>query len=177
MDPIPGRAGIAEFSRRLLVERPRTSAAPEEFDVAVIGGGATGAGIARDAALRGMTVALIEKGDFAAGSSSKSSKMIHGGLRYLKQLEIGLVRESLHERAILLRIAPHLVRPIPHLIPAYGGGRKKLELRVGMLGYEALAGAQTLVPFEELSRSEVLRREPLLNPNDLEAVSFTTTAW
>jgi len=139
----------------------------EEFDVAVIGGGATGAGIARDAALRGMTVALIEKGDFAAGSSSKSSKMIHGGLRYLKQLEISLVREALHERAVLLRIAPHLVKPIPHLLPAYGGYRKKLELRVGMFGYEALAGAETLVPFEELSRSEVLQREPLLNPSGL----------
>jgi len=139
----------------------------DEFDVAVIGGGATGAGIARDAALRGMTVALIEKGDFAAGSSSKSSKMIHGGLRYLKQLEISIVHEALHERAILLRIAPHLVKPIPHLIPSYGGYRKKLELRVGMFGYEALAGARTLVPFEELSRSEVQRREPLLKPNGL----------
>ena len=171
MHPIPRVEPDSRFPRGDFSFRTRSTnlqrLCREEFDVAVIGGGATGAGIARDAALRGMKVALIEKGDFAAGSSSKSSKMIHGGLRYLKQLEIGLVREALHERAVLLRIAPHLVRPIPHLLPAYGGGRKRLELRVGMLGYEALAGAQTLVPFEELSRSEVLRREPLLNPNDL----------
>ena len=171
MHPIPRVEPDRRFPRGDFSFRTRSTnlqrLCREEFDVAVIGGGATGAGIARDAALRGMTVALIEKGDFAAGSSSKSSKMIHGGLRYLKQLEIGLVCEALHERGVLLRIAPHLVSPIPHLIPAYGGCRKKLELRVGMFGYQALAGAQTLVPFEELSRDEVLRREPLLNPNGL----------
>ncbi|HLE69613.1 MAG TPA: FAD-dependent oxidoreductase, partial [Vicinamibacteria bacterium] len=139
MHPIPRVEPDRRFPRGDFSFRTRSTnlqrLCREEFDVAVIGGGATGAGIARDAALRGMTVALIEKGDFAAGSSSKSSKMIHGGLRYLKQLEIGLVCEALHERGVLLRIAPHLVRPIPHLIPAYGGCRKKLELRVGMFGY------------------------------------------
>jgi glycerol-3-phosphate dehydrogenase len=81
----------------------------EEFDLAVIGGGITGAAIARDAAMRGMKVALIEKADFASGTSSKSSKLIHGGLRYLKQLDIGLVKESLSEREKLLHLAPNLV--------------------------------------------------------------------
>src|SRR5437660_7119159 len=90
----------------------------EQFDLLVIGGGITGAGIALDAVTRGLTVALVEKRDFAAGTSSRSSKLIHGGLRYLEHLELGLVREALRERALLLnRIAPHLVRPVPLMVP------------------------------------------------------------
>ncbi len=90
----------------------------ETFDVVVIGGGATGTGCALDAASRGLSVALLEARDFASGTSSRSSKLVHGGLRYLEQMEFGLVREALRERGLLLNvIAPHLVRPVPFLYP------------------------------------------------------------
>jgi glycerol-3-phosphate dehydrogenase len=164
IEPDP-RARRGDFSFRARAENLERLFR-EEFDLAIIGGGVTGAGIARDAAIRGMKVALVEKDDYASGSSSKSSKMVHGGLRYLKRLEIGLVREALRERAVLLRIAPHLVRPTPHLIPAYGHARK-LALRAGMLAYRALAASKHLAPFEELSREEVLRLEPLLKREGL----------
>src|SRR5215813_12713033 len=96
----------------------------EEFDIVVIGGGITGAGVALDAASRGLRVALIEKSDFAGGTSSRSSKLIHGGLRYLESLELGLVRESLHERAVLQRLAPHLARRLPFVVPIYEAPRR-----------------------------------------------------
>ncbi|HXC79207.1 MAG TPA: FAD-dependent oxidoreductase, partial [Candidatus Acidoferrum sp.] len=92
----------------------------EQFDVLVIGGGITGAGVALDAASRGLRTALVERDDFASGTSSKSSKLVHGGIRYLQQREIGLVYESLHERQRLLDNAPHLVTPLPFLIPLFG---------------------------------------------------------
>ena len=139
----------------------------EEFDLAIIGGGITGAAVARDAALRGLKVALIEKSDFASGTSSKSSKMIHGGLRYLKQLDIGLVKESLAERDALLRLAPHLVHPAPYLIPIYSGWRGRFELHVGLFGYDFLAGGSTLGRHRDLSSAEVLREEPLLRQQNL----------
>src|SRR5436309_3631824 len=94
--------------------------ADETFDVVVVGGGITGAGVALDAAARGLRVALVEKGDFASGTSSKSSKLVHGGLRYLQQREFRLVYEALAERQRLLRAAPHLVHPLPFLIPLFG---------------------------------------------------------
>ncbi len=110
------------------------------YDLVVIGGGITGAGIARDAALRGLHVALFEKGDFASGTSSKSSKLIHGGLRYLEHGEIGLVFESVSERRVQTRVAPHLVRPLPFLIPIYKGVRPGLEImNVGLWIYDSLA--------------------------------------
>src|SRR5215469_16025349 len=96
----------------------------EKFDLLVIGGGITGVSIARDAALRGLSVALIEKNDFAHATSAHNSKLIHGGLRYLRNLELSLVRESLKERRIWQRTAPHLVGPLPFLVPVYGGGLK-----------------------------------------------------
>src|SRR2546430_6614576 len=95
--------------------------ADERFDVLVVGGGITGAGVALDAASRGLHTALVEREDFASGTSSKSSKMVHGGLRYLNQRDYRLVYEALHERQRLLRNAPHLVKPLPFLIPLYGG--------------------------------------------------------
>src|ERR1700752_1616115 len=111
-----------------------------EFDIVVIGGGITGAGSARDAALRGLKVALFEKSDYASGTSSKSSKMIHGGLRYLEHGEIGLVFESVSERRVQTRVAPHLVRPLPFLIPIYKGARPGLEImNVGLWIYDSLA--------------------------------------
>jgi glycerol-3-phosphate dehydrogenase len=111
-----------------------------QYDLVVIGGGITGVGIARDAALRGMKVALFEKSDYASGTSSKSSKMIHGGLRYLEHGEIGLVFESVSERRVQTRVAPHLVRPLPFLIPIYKGVRPGFEImNVGLWIYDSLA--------------------------------------
>lgn len=110
------------------------------YDVVVIGGGIVGAGIARDAALRGLRTALFEKADYAAGTSSKSSKLIHGGLRYLEHGEIGLVFESVSERRVQTRVAPHLVRPLPFLIPIYRGAKPGFELmNVGLWIYDSLA--------------------------------------
>src|ERR1044071_1488509 len=109
---------------------PRTRAANlnrmerEAFDVAVIGGGITGAGVALDSAARGLKVALIEKRDFASGTSSRSSKLIHGGLRYLEQFQFSLVREALHERATLRKMAPHLSEPLAFLVPVYLSGTR-----------------------------------------------------
>ena len=93
----------------------------DHYDVLVVGGGITGAGVALDAAARGFRTALVERDDFASGTSSKSSKLIHGGLRYLQQGDIRLVYEALHERQRLRRNAPHLVKPLPVLIPAFKG--------------------------------------------------------
>jgi len=140
----------------------------EQFDLLVIGGGITGAGIAWDAALRGMKVAVVEKGDFGSGTSSKSSKMIHGGLRYLKQLNVKLVRESLHERGLLLKLAPHLVHPKTHIIPIYGRtALKMMELRLGLTGYDILAGSLNIANHEKLSREDVLERIPTLKKEKL----------
>src|SRR5205809_342526 len=97
--------------------------AEHEFDVVVIGGDITGAGVALDAATRGYSVALVEKRDYAAGTSSRSSKQVHGGLRYLQNFDLGLVREALLERALLVKLAPHLVKPLQLVVPAYEGER------------------------------------------------------
>jgi glycerol-3-phosphate dehydrogenase len=139
----------------------------EEFDLAIVGAGITGAAIARDAALRGMKVALLDKGDFASGTSSKSSKMIHGGLRYLKQLDIKLVKESLAEREKLLHLAPHLVHPASYLIPIYSGWMERLELHIGLHGYDLLASRSSLERHRNLSSKDVLRDEPLLRQDHL----------
>src|SRR5215211_3249196 len=96
----------------------------EPFDVVVIGGGITGAGVALDAASRGYSVAIVERADWAIGTSSRSSKMVHGGLRYLQNFDLGLVREALLERQLMVQLAPHLVYPTPFLVPALGEDRK-----------------------------------------------------
>src|SRR3982750_3836751 len=111
------------------------------YDLLILGGGITGAGGAPDAALRGLRVALIDKGDFASGTSSASSKLVHGGLRYLEHGDFRLVDEALHERARLLRNAPHLVRPLRFLLPFYRGARVPgWKGRAGLFLYDALAG-------------------------------------
>ena len=141
----------------------------EVFDIHVIGGGATGACIARDAALRGLSVALSEKNDFAHATSAHNSKLVHGGLRYLRNLELGLVRESLKERRIWQRIAPHLVRPLPFLLPVFGGGRATLA--AGLTLYDLLSfdrgwlddPEQRLPGHRWLGRSAALAREPSLS--------------
>ncbi|MGB6837332.1 MAG: glycerol-3-phosphate dehydrogenase [Dehalococcoidia bacterium] len=140
----------------------------ETFDLAVVGGGITGAGIARDAAMRGLSVALVEKSDFAAGTSSSSSRMIHGGLRYLRHRQVRLVREALREREVLLKIAPHLAYPFPFLLPVYQGSRdSRLKLKVGLTGYDLLAGSRLLEHHVMLSREELLRTEPALRRKGL----------
>jgi glycerol-3-phosphate dehydrogenase len=113
--------------------------ADEPFDVLVIGGGITGAGVALDAASRGYSVALVEKGDYARGTSSRSSKLIHGGLRYLQNFDLGLVREALLERQLLAALAPHLVRPLPLIVPAFDGARPDRLVGIGLNMYDVMA--------------------------------------
>ena len=129
--------------------------AEDQFDVLIIGGGITGAGIALDAAARGFSVALAEKDDFAAGTSGRSSRLIHGGLRYLEHGEFGLVRESLRERGILFRLAPHLVRPVPMYMLA-DDLRSRATYRVGLTGYELLAAGRNIGYHRSVS-AELLR--------------------
>src|SRR5687767_6879315 len=105
----------------------------------VVGGGITGAGVALDAASRGYSVALVERQDYAAGTSSRSSKLIHGGLRYLQNFDLGLVREALMERALLVKLAPHLVRPLPLLVPTFEGEKKDRLIGVGLNMYDVMA--------------------------------------
>ncbi len=139
-------------------------------DLVVIGGGITGAGIARDAALRGMSVVLFDKGDYGSGTSSKSSKLVHGGLRYLEHGEIGLVFESVSERRVQTQVAPHLVRPMPFLIPMYKGAKPSFEImNLGLWIYDSLAlfraprmhrafrGAKAALEVEPQLRAENLR--------------------
>jgi glycerol-3-phosphate dehydrogenase len=153
-------------SRAELLERLER----ESFDIAIVGGGITGAGIARDAAMRGLSVALVEKGDFASGTSSRSSRLIHGGLRYLRHRQIGLVREALRERGMLLRLAPHLVRPIPFVLPVYRDSRDApLLLRLGLAGYDALAGTLGIGWHRAFSAEQTVRAEPSLRPEGLRA--------
>ena len=111
----------------------------DSFDLVVVGGGITGAGVAFDAASRGYSVALVEKSDFAAGTSSRSSKLIHGGLRYLQNFDLGLVREALLERSLLVKLAPHLVTPLPFVVPTFGGKRPDRMLGVGLNMYDVMS--------------------------------------
>jgi glycerol-3-phosphate dehydrogenase len=113
--------------------------ARDSFDLAVVGGGITGAGVALDAAARGYSVALVERADFASGTSSRSSKLIHGGLRYLQSFDLGLVREALLERSLLVKLAPHLVSPLPFLVPAFDGRRPDRLMGMGLNMYDAMS--------------------------------------
>ena len=142
--------------------------AGHSFDVLVIGGGIFGAGVARDAALRGLRVALIDKGDFASGTSSRSSKLIHGGFRYLEQGSLRLVMEACRERHILQRIAPHLVRPLPFLLPVYRGDARSLgKARIGMTLYDMLALYRNAAPHRCLAPAATLDAEPGLARRNL----------
>ncbi|HEX5732591.1 MAG TPA: glycerol-3-phosphate dehydrogenase [Blastocatellia bacterium] len=145
----------------------------ETFDLAVVGGGITGAGIALDARSRGISVALVEKSDFASGTSSRSSKLIHGGLRYLEHLEFSLVREALRERETLSRLAPHLSRPLAFLVPLYRRGLQsplgsnKLKLRLGLTLYDLLAGGRNVGRHRWLAPGEALKLAPALDSQGL----------
>jgi glycerol-3-phosphate dehydrogenase len=150
-------------------ERQLRRLAAEIFDVLVIGGGVTGCGVALDAASRGLSVALVEKRDFAAGTSSRSSKLIHGGLRYLEHFDIGLVREALHERQLLAqKLAPHLVHSMPLLFPLKRGAWDRLVMGSGLLLYDGLAGLHPAMPrHRHLSRKACVRAVPSLRDDAL----------
>ena len=143
------------------------------FDILIIGGGATGCGIALDAASRRLSTALIEKRDFASGTSSKSTKLIHGGLRYLKQLEFGLVRETGTERAIVHKLAPHLVQPEKMLLPIIENGTyTKLAASVGVKVYDIMAGVRKSDRRKMLSKEDTLKKEPLLDASVLKGSCY-----
>lgn len=140
----------------------------QEFDLLVIGGGITGAGIALDAASRGLSVALVEMIDFASGTSSRSTKLIHGGLRYLKQFEIGLVRETGRERAVVHELAPHLAAPEKMLLPLIEDGQfGKILTSIGLMVYDVLAGVDKPDQRLMLDKEETLTEEPMLDPSNL----------
>ena len=163
-NPTHAAARLDPEQRERALERMRE----ETFDVLVIGGGATGTGCALDAATRGLSVALLEARDFATGTSSRSSKLIHGGLRYLEQLEFGLVREALRERGLLLNvIAPHLVRPVPFLLPLTRRVWERAYVGAGMLLYDELGGHKGLRRHRHLTRRQAMRLAPALKPGAL----------
>ena len=140
----------------------------EQFDVIVVGGGVVGAGCALDAATRGLKVALVEARDFASGTSSRSSKMFHGGLRYLEQLEFGLVREALHERELsLTTLAPHLVKPLPFLFPLTKRVWERPYIAAGIFLYDQLGGAKSVPAQKHLTKSGALRLAPGLKRSSL----------
>jgi glycerol-3-phosphate dehydrogenase len=145
----------------------------QQFDIIVIGGGIIGCGIAREARLRGISVALFEKGDFASGTSGRTSSLVHGGIRYLSQGAFGLVRESCEERHTLLRLAPHLVSPLPFLFPIYEGRSKsKLSVQIGMALYHYLAKDKAIGPHRFLSPAQVRFMEPNLSPQGLKGAAL-----
>jgi glycerol-3-phosphate dehydrogenase len=144
------------------------SLADTEFDVLVVGGGVVGAGAALDAASRGLSVALVEARDWAAGTSSRSSKLVHGGLRYLEQRDFALVREALKERRLLLRrLAPHLVRPVPFLYPLTHRVWERAYVGAGIALYDSIGGARALPVHRHLSRGKALELAPALRPDVL----------
>lgn len=155
-------------SRSLDRSAALTRLAAERFDVLVIGGGIVGAGVARDAALRGMNVALIDARDFAFGTSSRSSRLLHGGIRYLAQGRVGLVREASVEKGILHRIAPHLAEPLAFCFPAYqGSGWPLWQLKIGVKIYDALCRGQNLGKSRGMDAAQALAICPGLKSDGL----------
>ena len=143
------------------------------FDVIVVGAGINGAGVARDAAMRGLRVLLLDKGDIASGTTQWSTRLIHGGLRYLQYYEFALVRESLKDREELLRLATHLVRPLGFLVPVYDYmSRGKIMVQLGMIAYDALSYDKSLEHHHIYSREQTLERYPGLNPEGLKGAAF-----
>ena len=169
--------GIGRVSREHALEQM----VAEPLDVLVIGGGITGAGVALDAVARGYRTGLIERGDFASGTSSRSTKLVHGGIRYLPQFDVPLVREALIERGRLLRNAPHLVQPLSFILPLYASSRRPVGLPIapplgiglglildtGLTVYDGLAGQEKIASHHRLTSEEVLRRAPCLQPEGL----------
>ena len=156
MEPMTFEFPALPTQRADLIERLK---APHNYDIAVIGGGATGLGVALDAAARGFSVVLVESHDFAKGTSSRATKLVHGGVRYLAQGNISLVREALHERTRLLANAPHLAQPLPFVMPSYKFWEAPFY-GIGLKMYDALAGKAGLGATEFLNRAETLRDLP-----------------
>ena len=155
---------LSSFNRPQIIQNLKT----ERYDLLIIGGGITGAGIALDAASRGLRTALVEKNDIASGTSSRSTKLIHGGLRYLKQLEFGLVKEVGTERAVLHRLAPHLVVPEKMLLPLYEKrGFGSLLTSLGLKLYDWLAGVKPADQRKMLTKKQTVEYEPLLRPDEV----------
>jgi glycerol-3-phosphate dehydrogenase len=146
------------------LRRDLASFSGRNFDLVVIGGGIAGATIARDAARRGLEVALVDKGDFSGATSAATSRLVHGGLRYLRQLQFGVVRESLKERGVWLAIAPHLVRPLPFLLPLPKDASARATLHAGLALYDAMAAVSgSKLPMRRfIPRDEAERLEPVL---------------
>src|SRR5258708_2498755 len=166
-EPASGTAPLSALSPRHRA-RSRERMDSEVFDLVVVGGGVTGTGAALDAATRGLSVALIEARDYAAGASSKSSKLIHGGLRYLEMLDFGLVREALTERGLLLtRPAPHLVGPVPVLWPLTHRVWERPYVGAGLLLYDTMGGRRAVPRARHLSRTGALALAPALRPDAL----------
>ena len=164
--PAPGNGQTFLGPRERAVAWERLGS--EQFDVVVIGGGVVGAGAALDAATRGLKVAMVEARDFASGTSSRSSKMFHGGLRYLEQLEFGLVREALHERELsLTTLAPHLIKPLPFLFPLTKRWWERPYVAAGMLLYDQLGGAKSVPAQKHLTKAGALRLAPGLKRSSL----------
>jgi glycerol-3-phosphate dehydrogenase len=144
-----------------------------EFDVVIIGGGMAGAGVARELAMRGVSVALLDRGDFGAGTTSRSSKLVHGGLRYLELFDFALVRESLTERERLRRLAPHLVRPLPFLVPIYRDSTRGLiKVRIGLTLYDWLTPGRDRERYRVLRPIDALSLEPGLRPDELRGAGY-----
>ena len=164
--PAPGNGQTFLGPRERAVAWDRLGS--EQFDVVVIGGGVVGAGAALDAATRGLKVAMVEARDFASGTSSRSSKMFHGGLRYLEQLEFGLVREALHERELsLTTLAPHLVKPLPFLFPLTKRWWERPYIAAGIFLYDRLGGAKSVPGQKHLTKAGALRLAPGLKRSSL----------
>ena len=168
---------MTEFSARTRaanLERMRT----EPLDILVVGGGIVGAGVARDAACRGFVTGLVDRGDFAAGTSGKTSRLVHGGLRYLRNHRFGLVRRAVRERDLLLRNAPGLVHPLPFLIPAYADrGPGRWLLRFGLFLYDFLSHEKTLPRRSWLSPKEAREHEPQIADEGLAGAGVYHDAW
>ena len=141
----------------------------ERFDVVVVGGGITGAGVALDAATRGYSVALVERDDYAVGTSSRSSKMVHGGLRYLQNFDLGLVREALLERQLMVQLAPHLVYPTPFLVPTLGDGKRSRSIGIGLNMYDVMA--TTRVGMSRRERAERIAGDDYWAPDRHRTIS------
>src|SRR5690606_21387434 len=172
---LPDGARLGPAEREAALDRM----ARETFDIVVVGGGVTGAGVALDAVTRGLSVALVEQRDFAAGTSSRSSKLFHGGLRYLEQLELGLVTEALHERNLMLnRLCPHLARPVTFLYPLTHRVWERAYVGAGIALYDVLAafGANPLPRHRHLSKRAARRRVPSLRDDVLTGAIASSAA-
>jgi glycerol-3-phosphate dehydrogenase len=155
-----------------MMSRPHPLA-DADFDVVIIGGGMAGAGVARDLAMRGVSVVLLDRGDFGSGTTASSSKLVHGGLRYLELFDFALVRESLTERERLRRLAPHLVRPLPFLVPIYRDSTRGLvKVRIGLTLYDWLTPGRDRERYRVLRPIDALSLEPGLRPDELRGAGY-----